>query len=191
VGGATDLSGNALPAPVSWSFTTEALPACPCSLWDATAAPAMASASDAEPIELGVRFSSDLDGWVTGVRFYKGAGNTGAHTGSLWSSTGERLARATFTNETVTGWQTVVFDTPVPITAGTTYVASYHAPRGGYAADGGYFETTDRRRAPLRAPASAPGAPNGLYAYGPGAFPTSSFRATNYWVDVVFTTTLP
>ena len=32
---------------------------------------------------------------------------------------------ATFTNETGTGWQEVTFSNPVPISANTTYVASY------------------------------------------------------------------
>ena len=54
-----------------------------------------------------------VDGFVTGVRFYKGTGNTGTHVGSLWSSTGTRLATVTFTNETATGWQTASFGQPV------------------------------------------------------------------------------
>ena len=33
---------------------------------------------------------------------------------------------------------------------------------------------------------------NGVYAYGGnGAFPSSTFNSENYWVDVVFSTTLP
>ncbi len=57
------------------------------------------------PVELGVKFRADQDGFVTGIRFYKGSGNTGTHTGSLWSSSGTRLATVTFTGETGTGWQ--------------------------------------------------------------------------------------
>ena len=34
---------------------------------------------------------------VVGVPFYKAAGNTGTHVGDLWSSTGQKLAGATFT----------------------------------------------------------------------------------------------
>ena len=45
----------------------------------------------------------------TGVRFYKGAGNTGTHVGSLWGPNGQRLAQVTFANETATGWQTATF----------------------------------------------------------------------------------
>ena len=46
-----------------------------------------------------------------------------------------RLATATFTNETATGWQQANFASPVAVTAGTTYVASYLAPNGHYASD--------------------------------------------------------
>ena len=49
------------------------------------------------------------------------------------------LAQATFTNESATGWETVLFATPVAINAGTTYVASYHSDAGHYAIDHGYF----------------------------------------------------
>ena len=37
------------------------------------------------------------------MRFYKDADNTGAHTGSLWSSTGTLLASGTFSGETRVG----------------------------------------------------------------------------------------
>ena len=75
-----------------------------------------------------MKFRADQAGFITGIRFYKGSGNTGTHTGSLWTSTGTRLATVTFTGETATGWQQANFATPVAVTAGTTYVASYLAP---------------------------------------------------------------
>jgi hypothetical protein len=40
------------------------------------------------PVEVGVKFRSDVAGTVTGVRFYKGATDNTTHTGSLWSATG-------------------------------------------------------------------------------------------------------
>ena len=49
--------------------------------------PTVAADSDTAAVELGVKFRADQDGFVTGIRFYKGTGNTGTHTGSLWSST--------------------------------------------------------------------------------------------------------
>jgi LPXTG-motif cell wall-anchored protein len=70
----------------------------------------------------------------------------------------------------------------VPVTAGTTYTASYFAPHGHYAADQNFF-TTPTTNGPLTAPTDS----NGAYHYGDdGGFPDNSFKATNYWVDVLF-----
>src|ERR1044071_7505585 len=100
---------------------------CPCSIWTPAAAPSNPAASDGQPIEVGVKFRSDVNGFVTAVRFYKGVANTGAHVGHLWSQSGALLAEATFTNESASGWQEVAFTSPVAVTANTTYVASYHS----------------------------------------------------------------
>lgn len=183
--GATDAAGNAMTAD-SWSFTTAATAdGCPCSLWPSTATPATASASDSSAVEVGTRFRADSDGHITGLRFYKGSANTGTHVGNLWTATGTLLSSATFSAESATGWQEITLPSPVAITAGTDYVASYHAPNGGYALDGGYF-TTGRSVPPLSAPASSGSTPNGVYRYGASGFPASTYNATNYWVDVVF-----
>jgi hypothetical protein len=72
------------------------------------------------PVELGVKFQSDVNGSITGIRFYKGEADTDVHTGSLWSSTGVPLATGTFTGETASGWQQLNFSSPVPITPNTT-----------------------------------------------------------------------
>ena len=76
---------------------------CPCGIWSDSAVPAIPDHDDPSALELGVKFQSDADGVVTGIRFYKGAGNTGTHVGSLWTSTGTKLADATFANETASG----------------------------------------------------------------------------------------
>ncbi len=86
-----------------------------------------------------MKFTSSVAGFVTGVRFYKGAGNGGTHVGSLWTTGGTLLATATFTGESASGWQTVTFSSPVAVSAGTTYVASYFAPQGNYAFTANYF----------------------------------------------------
>jgi WD40 repeat protein len=183
-----DLSGNALAADYTWTFTTGTGPSCPCTAWDATAIPTTASEADPNAVELGVRFKSDLNGYITGVRFYKGSSNTGTHTGSLWASDGTLLATATFTNEMASGWQQVDFASPVAITADTVYVASYHAPNGNYAADPGFFAAQGVDRVPIHFLQDGASGANGLYAYGSGGFPTESWNSSNYWVDVVFTT---
>ena len=165
--------------------------ACPCSIFGSLSVPSQSATDDANAIEAGVKFRADVDGWITGVRFYKGAGNTGTHTGSVWTTSGQQLATATFTNESASGWQTVSFSSPVPVTAGTTYVASYFAPSGHYAADADWFAKTDTVSPPLRALANGVDGPDGVFHYGAPGFPTDTFGASNYWVDVVFTTTAP
>jgi hypothetical protein len=123
---------------------------------------------------------------ITGIRFYKGPQNTGTHIGDLWSASGTLLASATFTNETASGWQQINFSSPVSITAGTTYIASYEAPVGAYSADSNYF-TNSLTNGPLTAPSSSASGGNGVYAYGSSnPFPNNTFSASNYWVDVVF-----
>ncbi|WP_395816012.1 DUF4082 domain-containing protein [Archangium minus] len=154
-------------------------------LFPESALPDVAAENDGEAVELGVRFRSDAPGRVMGVRFYKGPGNTGTHTGSLWTASGSRLAQVTFTNETASGWQEARFATPVTISANTTYVVSYHAPMGHYAVTEPGF-TSAVASPPLHAPADGDGGNNGLYHYGASDFPTGSYRASNYWVDVVF-----
>src|SRR5690606_23016176 len=80
---------------------------CPCTIWPHTVAPQEAADSDSSPVNVGVKFTTEVSGYVTGIRFYKGTGNSGTHVGSLWSSSGQLLARADFTDETAVGWQTV------------------------------------------------------------------------------------
>ncbi len=150
------------------------------------ATPEIADAGDGHSIELGVKFSSEVNGSVTGIRFYKAATNTGTHVGSLWSENGTLLASATFTNETASGWQQVTFSEPVPITAGTTYVAGYFAPNGHYPATPAAFSAAGLSNPPLQALANGT-SPNGVYEYSASpTFPTSSYNATSYSVDVLF-----
>jgi len=105
----------------------------PVSLWNAATSPGDVSDPDSNSVELGVKFTSNVSGTVSAIRFYKGPNNVGPHTVNLWSPNGRRLATAVSTTETSSGWQTVAI-TPIQITAGRTYIASYHSP-GHYADD--------------------------------------------------------
>jgi glucose/arabinose dehydrogenase len=184
----TDVAGNPLAADHAWSFTTDTAPTCPCTIWSRSATPAIAADPDSKAIEVGVKFRSDLDGFITGLRFYKGPGNSGPHIGNLWTSTGQRLASVTFSAETAVGWQEAILPAPVAISRNTLYVASYHAPTGHYSASAGYFVTAGVSNPPLRAPATGAVGGNGVYRYGASGFPTSTVNGNNYWVDVVFDT---
>ena len=187
--GVQDLSGNTM-APFAWSFTAGAVnTACPCSLWSDATVPNTVDDGDGNAVELGVKFTSDIDGWVSGVRFFKSLGNTGVHTGSVWDSAGTRLATVTFSNESSSGWQEVSFSSPVAVSAGTTYIVSYHTTVGHYSADQNYF-TSALDRSPLHAPSDVEAGGNGVYRYGAGGFPNQTFASSNYWVDPVFLTSL-
>ena len=191
---AVDDSGN-LETP---STGTSVNVACPCSIWGSGTAPAVVDSGDASSVELGVKFTSDVAGSISGIRFYKASTNTGTHIGNLWSasathigtlwsSSGTALATATFSGETASGWKQVTFANPVAITAGTTYVASYLAPVGHYSSTSAAFASSGVDAPPLHALANSIH-PNGVYVYSSSnAFPTSSYNATNYWVDLVFT----
>ena len=111
-------------------------------IWSSSTVPGVVDSGPDSAVQLGVKFRSDVAGTIRGIRFYKAAGNTGTHVGSLWSSSGTRLANATFTNETASGWQEVLFATPVAISANTVYVASYHTTSGHYSLNTNYFAST-------------------------------------------------
>ena len=157
---------------------------CPCSIWDDSLhrSPTKTTRS---AVEVGVKFRSDESGFITGLRFYKTSGNTGTHVGHLWTADGTQLAEATFTRRDRLRLAAGRASTrPVAIDANTTYVASYHAPNGHYAASNGYFATGGFDSAPLHALGDGVDGPNGVYKYGPsgglfsGGGPTPSSRAT-------------
>ena len=189
---AVDDSGN-LETPTAGESVNVA---CSCSLWGTNVIPSTPDSADTQAIEVGVKFKSDVYGAVTGIRFYKASTNTGSHIGNLWTLSGQLLARATFTGESTSGWQTVTFSNPVLINPNTTYVASYFAPKGHYASTEDYFYpppspppdgggTVDAH--PLHALRNTGSTTDGVYTYsGSTAFPSSTFQAENYWVDVTF-----
>jgi hypothetical protein len=181
VSGAQNSSGTPMSSPFTWSFTTSAPSTCPCSIWNNATPSGASDAPDTSAVNLGVQFQAATSGHITGIRFYKEVDNTGTHVGSLWTASGTLLATGTFTSESASGWQQLNFTTPVAVTAGTTYVASYHTNTGHYAFTSGGLSSAVTN-GPLTALASG-----GVFAYGSGnAFPSTSFNSANYWVDVVY-----
>jgi hypothetical protein len=183
---AVDDSGN-LEIPSAGNSVIVTAAVCPCNVWNPTLKPTNIDAGPDNSVELGVKFKADVNGTITGIRFYKSSSNTGTHVGSLWNSSGALLASATFTNETASGWQQVNFSTPVKITAAAVYVASYHTTVGHYSDDQGYFASSGLDNPPLHALKNGVSGFDGVYAYSSTtAFPSSGFRFSNYWVDVAF-----
>jgi hypothetical protein len=176
---AIDDSANIQPNPAKIAVTSN----CPCSLFGAMT-PLSPDAADSTALTLGTKIIPAADGYITGVRFYKGSGNTGIHTGTLYSASGSVLATGTFSNETATGWQMLNFSSAVPVTAGATYVAAYYAPNGHYPADSRFFSSHGFDSGHLNAPGGS-NTPNGVFTTG-DRFPDQSFQGTNYYVDAVY-----
>jgi hypothetical protein len=202
----TDTMGRPLAADFPWTFRTAAAPPpiTGLSVFAPSVTPANPISNDPTPlgVELGMKFRSENDGLITGVRFYKGdATNGGTHVGNLWipnemdPTQGTLLGSVTFTNETVDGWQQALFQTPILITADTTYVVSYFAPQRNYAADFGFFASEGEDNPPLHALQDGIDGGNGVFRYSDtgGLFPNETgvtpFNAPNFYVDVVFRNT--
>jgi hypothetical protein len=164
---------------------------CPCTIFSSTQSIQPTGAqfkNDGPALEIGAKFSTNQNGYITALRFYKAAGNTGTHTGRLYSLAGTLLAQAVFTNETTSGWQQVALASPVAVTAGTVYIVSYHSSAGYYSTTNNYF-TTAVINGPLRGLADGENGGNGLYRYNATpVFPNGTYMSSNYWADVVFNT---
>jgi lysophospholipase L1-like esterase len=165
------------PAPTQYS--------CPCTIWPNSRIPKTKAVTTTTGRELGVKFRTEVSGTITGIRFYKGPGNTGTHVGHLWTRTGTLLGTVTFSNETNTGWQQATFSSPIPVQADTTYIASYYAPAGHWAYAASYFAKNMEADYPLEALAWGMSGPNGVFKAEPSGFPIKGGKA-NFWVDVLF-----
>jgi hypothetical protein len=143
---------------------------------------------DNQPVELGVKFRSDVDGSVNAVRFYRTIPNSSGYKVNIWSADGTLLGSGKAIDGVgpTPGWQTVQIYPPVVIKTGTTYVASYYASKGQYFVSENFFTETGMKNGPLRALGDGEEGGNGVFSYGEG-FPTQSFNASNYWIDVNFT----
>ena len=75
---ATDDSANIQATTTKITVTSD----CPCSLFGALT-PITPATADTSAVTLGTKFTVASNGFITGLRFYKGTGNTGTHTGTL------------------------------------------------------------------------------------------------------------
>ncbi len=138
-------------------------------------------------LEVGMKFRTNIAGTIDALRFYKTLGNSGDHTGQLFSADGTLLASAAFVNETDTGWQTVLLSQPVTISANTTYIAAYYSSLGNYVSTD-YGLKNAVTSSPLIALADSTDGPNGLFKYtNSPSMPDQGYMSGNYWVDVVLT----
>jgi hypothetical protein len=147
---------------------------------------------DAQPVELGLRFYSVRDGYVTGLLFQRYPDNTGPHLGHLWDADGNLLAEQELTSAG-DAFPYIQFAQPVPIRANAIYTVSYYTPTGHYASSENYFSSTSwywfnaQPLVPFSFQSEGDGYWGGVYHYG-GGFPEQTWHASNYWVEPVFVT---
>ncbi|OYE06338.1 N,N-dimethylformamidase beta subunit family domain-containing protein [Nostoc sp. 'Peltigera membranacea cyanobiont' 232] len=143
--------------------------------------PSISNYTDSVPYELGMKFHSNTGGQINAIRFWKAPSETGTHIGKIWNATGTLLASVTFSNETASGWQSQALATPLNIQANTTYVVSVNV-------NSYYVATNDQLGSSIvngNLSSVADGS-NGVFNGTPGAFPTGSYRNTNYFRDIDF-----
>jgi len=198
---ALDASGNAAGPTVATFKTPEpTVTAKDYSFWDHSTSPACSEASDDKSVEVGVQFTADVPGLITGIRFFRLPGAYGPYVGRVWSRDGKLLANGPVVAEAADGWQTVNFSRPVPISPGAIYVASYHCDHGHYAYTANFFDHRTVDAGPIHAPAGdVVGGGNGVFSIANHRayneynhqtnFPNQTYHGMNYWVDVDFVPT--
>jgi hypothetical protein len=174
-----------LPAPISWSFTTVVGPF---SLFAAGLTPV----SVHNPVkdgragigpfsyEMGVKVQVLSTLQLTAIRFYKDPGETGTHTGRVWNSSGQILASTTFSGESASGWQQQSLGSPLTLQPGQVYTVSVGL--------NAFFDLTQlglQTQITSGALQSVADAKNGVFGSAAGVFPTSNYKSSNYFVDLV------
>jgi hypothetical protein len=171
-------------------FATPALATCPplYTLWGC--AKPVTTATGGTAMELGTRFTSDMPGYITGIKYYKVLGATPNPTVTLWSSTGTVLAQYLALDQTASGWQVQMLTKPVQINVGDVLVVSRHkVAADSYMHDSSLpLATAERLAPPLHAPKRVAGSvANSVYANSSSiVFPTTDAAGDVFYVDVLF-----
>ena len=167
---------RAAPATRSRSTSARSCP-CPCSIWDNALRrdPERGHKRDRSRRQVPLR----QPGYITGLRFYKSAGNTGTHVGHLWTRRRHPAGRGALHRRDGVRLAAGQLRQPVRDQRRHDLRRLLPRPHGSYAPDA----TSSRRvdNAPLHAPAGG----NGVFTYN-GGFADLTPATANYWADVVF-----
>ena len=158
--------------------------------------------SDATAYTMGVQFSVNVSGsTLTGIWFYSGTGATNLPaTIALYAVSGTSLVHSetpSWSGAAGSGWVRSSFASPPSLTASTNYKACvFYNPTGDnwYSHTANYWDTGAGSGGITNGPLSAPnnaGASGGQDTFtqaGSLSYPSSSFGASNYWVDPEVTT---
>lgn len=137
---------------------------------------------DPQPVEVGLRFRVDRDGYVYEIQAYNND-NCAKCYARLWTGDGELVGEALLTSSGSPN--SFRFPQRVPVEAGRVYVASYYTPAGHYFTAENYF-TGSMVSMPFTSVYDEQGGA-GVYRYGEdGGFPDQIWHNSNYWVEPVF-----
>ena len=141
-------------------------------LWSSSATPQNPADPDSSAVEVGVKFTADVAGSITGIRFYKDSTNTGTHVGNLWTADGRcwpaprsatRPPRAGSRSTSPPRWRSSPTPSTSPRTtptSATTPTTPATSPAVGYdtgaAACAGRRGERPQRRLRVRRPARSP-----------------------------------
>lgn len=145
-----------------------------------TQIPKQTGLRDGVNYELGMRFRAAVAGSIQAIRFYKSPGESGSHTGKIYSATGGLLAQVQFANETASGWQVRKLPSALNILANTEYVVSVNTGNQYYVATNGGLSSVI-----INGSLASMSGLNGVYG-AVGRMPNQSFQGSNYFRDVVF-----
>jgi hypothetical protein len=151
-----------------------------------TQTPSAPSNNDSVTYEMGTKFTLDKNGQISAIRFYKASSETGTHIGKIWDASGSLLQSVTFTGETTSGWQQQSLSTPLTVQGGVIYLVSY-GTNGYYPVSNGGL-STQRINGDISSVVGGLGG-NGCFVVSAGNYPNSSFNASDYFVDIVYTPT--
>ncbi|NLE98437.1 MAG: DUF4082 domain-containing protein, partial [Propionibacterium sp.] len=153
-------------------------------LFNDSVKPENSATSDKTSANLGVKFSSDTSGSVTGLQFYRSDLQKQAYTASLWDLNGTLLSQTTFPASSSEGWQTAALPDPVKVNKGRWYVASYLASDGQYVSTDDVFGS-NWSKSPLNARKHGGTKVEATGTVIPKTTPKAD-RGTSFLVDVVF-----
>jgi hypothetical protein len=149
--------------------------------------PASVPHQEDNPLELGIRFQSNVAGFIKGVRFFSDddVDPTAVYTGALRMADGTLMASAVFSGPVSSDtWTQVLFSSPVEIAANTEYIVTYHSTRFNHSEESGGAAGAITN-GPLSTPASG-----AVFRYENTFDPSAAGFApsnNNYWADVLFT----
>ncbi|THF77128.1 DUF4082 domain-containing protein [Cohnella fermenti] len=134
--------------------------------------------------ELGTKFYSVVDGYVTKARIYTNASEGGDHTVRIWDASGATVVAGPYTwsiTAGTAGWKEFTLPTPLAIGANTDYIVAVSTSTDQwYAASGHGFDN------PIANGNLVTYTGSGLFSTTLGAMPSSSYNNGNYFRDIVF-----